>query len=230
MPRLTLGASALALTLGCTAAANAGVIDFTAAPAGTVLSGGTIGGTAFTVTSFGGKLSNPEAFNGDLAAVDQAPGTIASQLSFLSDGHGVGNSEIGRGPFITQSITVTFEKAVRVVGFAVIDLFRRSADGDKGEQAIMTGSSGQSVSIFAADGGLSTNPGIAGYAETKAFPSFLTTSLTFTVGTTNDRSGVPDAALAAIEIAPVPVPAGGLVMLAGVSALLAFGRRRRKAA
>lgn len=229
MQRLNPGAFALVLTLGCTAAAHAAVIDFTAAPVGTVLSSGTVGGVGFSVTSFGGKLSNPQAFNGDLAAVDQSPGTIASQLAFLSDGHGVGNSEIGRGPKVTQSITVTFEKAVRVVGFAVIDLFRRTADGDTGEQAIMTGSGGQVVNIFAAQGGVSTNPGVAGYAETKAFPSFLTTSLTFTVGTTNDRSGVPDAALAAIELAPVPVPAGGLVMLAGASALMALGRRRRPA-
>ena len=71
------------------------------------------------------------------------------------------------------------------------------------------------------------NTGAPGFAGSYVKP-VIAQVLRFTVLSSNDNYGFADGALAAIEVAPVPVPAAG-VLLAGGLGGLALIRRRRKA-
>ncbi len=60
------------------------------------------------------------------------------------------------------------------------------------------------------------------------FAPILAKVISFTVLDTNDAYGYADGALAGVGIAPVPVPAAGLLMVGGLGGLAAL-RRRKKA-
>jgi hypothetical protein len=206
--------------------ASAAVVDFTAGPVGgsAQLSGSIGGGATYTMTGYPVGPNDNQAYDG-FGLEDTSPGTIASELAFVTDGHGVGNDEIDTVRNRVESITLTFSKSVYIYGFAALDLYRDLIGADPGEVMYMTTAGGQVFSLNY-DAGINGIPGFGGYAETDMF--VRTTSVTFTVGATNDSVGKPDAALAAIDVAPVPVPAAGLMLLGALGGLAAM--RRRKAA
>ena len=57
----------------------------------------------------------------------------------------------------------------------------------------------------------------------------ITKSIKIYIGLTNDRQGFADGSLASVSVAPVPVPAAGLLLLGGVGGLAAVRRKRKTA-
>lgn len=198
--------------------ASAAVIDFT--DAGTSLIGGAVEGTTYTVSG------NPEAPNNTQPF--DAPNTPANSfgLAFDQDGLGIKTDELDGASTPPESVTITFGKALRITGFAFLDLFKDPIAGnpDAGEFGIATINGTDYILPF------QTGNQVGGYAEF-LFPGvgIKTTSVTFTAGTTNDNAGVADGALAALQVAPVPLPAGVLLMGTALAGFGVMSRRRKKA-
>ncbi|MCH2075800.1 MAG: hypothetical protein MK180_02785 [Rhodobacteraceae bacterium] len=113
-------------------------------------------------------------------------------------------------------MTVTFSDEVTLVGFAGFDIY---ADGP-GEALIVNGTGMAYGSELSENGGKGW-----GYSGTL---NLVGSSFTFTVDVNNDLAGFADGAPAALDIvyemAPVPLPAG-ILLLGG----LAMTRRRKAA-
>jgi hypothetical protein len=203
-------AAAAAIGLGSMSAANAGLIDFTDNAVVAGISGNTLNGPNWTLT---GSPSTLNLVNGP-----QGPGPIGP-LKGQTDGIGIKDDEIS---FPRESLTLTFDWAVKMTGIYVLDLFFGAA----GTEFVFLSVDGVPVGSGAAT---QFNPGIGN--TNPGFASFTGLSLvgkvfTFTVGRTNDiASGAPDYALAGVDVAPVPLPAGALLL---GTALAGFGLMRRK--
>ena len=210
----TLAGAVVALGMS-TLASNAAVVDFTDSSA---FSNGdlseVIDGVLVTISSSPAGLN----FDDKVRVTDDA---FCSDATFACDNDGAGiiDDEISNPDGISQSITVTFSRAVDILSFGGLDLY---ADDD-GE-----------VLIGVTDGGVM---GAATATELfelggngDAFVVLdinLSTSILFTVSTGNDALGVADGSLSYIqfEAAPIPLPAG--VLLLG-GALAGLGMMRRK--
>ncbi len=205
--------TALAAAFGLAgAAATAGTIDFTADPVATT---GSVDGFGYTITTTGGMLSTTPYDGGNPTPVN------AFDLAFALDGAGVNDDEITMLMNGSQSIIVTFDQAVRLTGFAFLDLFRDAIGDDSDEVGVVTVDGGTVLDIFAVD---QFGAG-AGYAERTGLGA-IGRAFAFTVRSGNDSVGQPDAALAALQVAAIPVPAAG-VLLIGALGGLGFMRRRR---
>ena len=210
----TLALSAIT-AMGSTAVAQAAIIDFTDPDAYTI-SGDTGsapalgGGVSLSFTSAGGTLNNAEA----------GPGAIGP-LAGIVDGLGVRDDEVS---FPSQSLTLTFSRAVTVSSIFALDLFGHVVDGSEIDEGFtVNGSDPFLAQVLNSD----DTVGFGSFAGL----SFTGTSFTFTPIDTNDAFGNPDFALAGLEfeVAPVPLPAG-ILLLGGALGGLGLARRKKKAA
>ncbi|MFZ5710272.1 MAG: VPLPA-CTERM sorting domain-containing protein [Pseudomonadota bacterium] len=219
-------AAGLLIAAGATAS-SAAVIDFTSAGTGT---SGSVGSVSWTMSSNIGTVNNSQAFDG------QDSNLAWTGLALQRDGYGVRSylDNSSRDDEITsilagsEAILLTFNKAVRVSAVAFLDLFL-PATGGLGEVGYAQFDDGTTVSVTAADLANPVGSGSrrAGFAYSLV-DGITTKSIRFFTGLTNDRQGLADGALAAVDIAPIPVPAAGLLLLGGLGGLAAI-RRRRKA-
>lgn len=195
-------------------AANATVIDFT--NAGTGPSGSLFKGAVTWTLSANGALNNSQVFDGSLA-----PSGVP--LSFQTDGYGVVDDEISTTSRLTQYIDLTFSAPTLVDAIYFLDLFvaRTRQTAEVGFASI---DGGAPIALLATDIAGTRAAGFVG----AAFAPVLATVIRFTVQDTNDLLGVADGALAGVGIAPIPVPAAGLLLLGGLGGLAAL-RRRKKA-
>ena len=208
-----LGAAAAAL-LACGVSAHAAVIDFTDAAIAPVGSkgpySGSIGATSWTLTGFPVQVQAPEACT-----------SAVPDLACDNDGIGIAGPEItGNG---RAYATVTFSRQVALVGAWFLDLFV-AADGSNAEIAYIS-KDGNSIPGAVAVTADLTFPNDNGFKKADGFKLVGTTFTFFVDPVGNDNVGRPDAALAGLEIAPVPLPAGGLLI---ASALGGLGLMRRK--
>ncbi len=212
--KLAAGAAGVALALGVSAA-TASVIDFTRATTGTT--GTILGGTVNWTMTANGVLNNAQAFDGKTTPV-------GSPLSFQTDGYGVGakDDEITTSKKAQEVITLTFDKATLIDAVYFLDLFVARTGGSK-EIGVATFDGLSQVLLTATD---LANTGSGYVAAT--FAPILAKVITFTVLDSNDAYGYADGALAGVGIAPVPVPAAGLLLVGGLGGLAAL-RRRKKA-
>jgi len=200
-------------------AANAYVIDFTDASTGT--SGSLFQGSVTWQMTASGILNNSQAFDG----TSTPSGT---GLSFQTDGYGVGlhDDEITTSPMRQEWIEITFSAPVLINAIYFLDLFV-SPDQSSYEvgQASVNGGS-PLISLAATD---IAGTGAPGFVAATFAPIYATV-IRFTMLSSNDSFGYADGALAGIGIAPVPVPAAGILLLGGLAGLGAVRRRRKQAA
>jgi len=212
---------ATGLLLAGSLGASASVIDFTADPGPDPVAGGTVLGTiGWTATFDPNDPSNTQNF-------DSSSGLEPSSsfgLAFDKDGWGIDDDELDGETSPPQSITITFDTAVKFVGFAFLDLFANEQAGTGGEFGTMT-VGGTSVNV---NFNVLNDP-LGGYAEKILDTPLFGSVVTFTAGNTNDNAGVADGALAALKVAPVPLPAGGLLLLTALGGVAALRRKRKSA-
>lgn len=213
------GAIAGLAMLAGASAASANVIDFTSASTGT--SGSILNGTVSWTMTASGVLNNSQSFDGNAAPV-------GSGLSFETDGYGVGVHDdeittVNSGNF--EWIRVTFSAPVMVNAIYFLDLFQ-AADGSSQEVGLASINGGNPIiSLYAND---VAGTGAAGFVGA-TFAAVAVTEIFFTVMSSNDNLGFADGALAGIGLAPIPVPAAGLLLLGGLGGLAAVRRRRKSA-
>lgn len=199
-------------------AASAYVIDFTKASTGS--SGSLFQGSVTWQLTSSGILNNSQAFDG----TSTPSGT---GLSFQTDGYGVGRNddEITTSPKGQEWIEITFSAPVLINAVYFLDLFVAPdrSSYEVGQAAVNGGS--PLISLAATD---VAGTGAPGFVAATFAPVYATV-IRFTMLSSNDSFGYADGALAGIGIAPVPVPAAGLLLLGGLAGLGAL-RRRRKAA
>lgn len=217
----TLSAAAI-LAVGTTAIASAAVIDLTN-PETYSLSGGTGSGFStdrtidFTLAASAGNLTNFELLDAARAGADVSPllGTV--------DGVGITDDEVSAN----QSVTLSFDKRVEISALYFLDLFiGRGPDAGR-EGVIVTSNSGQSQQFDAQVVLANSGPTSIGFGSFQGL-TLTGTNFTFTPTEGNDAIGVADFALAGLEAAVVPLPAG-VLLLAGALGGLGFAGRRKKA-
>lgn len=202
-------------------AASADLIDFTSASTGTT--GTLFGGSVTWNMTASGVLNNSQAFDGTATA-----GTTAAGLALQTDGYGVGanDDEVTTFPNGAQEwIKVSFSAPVMVNALYFLDLFI-SQDGSSQEVAQVSINGGFPIVTTYASQVFGYKK--AGFAAA-TFAPIAVSELFFTVLSSNDNVGFADAALAGIGIAPVPLPAAGLLLLGGLGGLAAMRRRRKTA-
>jgi hypothetical protein len=209
--RTGLAAAALC-TLGA-GGALASTIDFTDVRSYTAGAGsatGTIDGIGWTLTPNGGSLTYTN-YDGTSAPV--------GSLAFENDGVGIGDDEVD---YRSESLTLTFASSVLLSGLNFLDLF--------GFESVRVLADGNFLTEVAATAGAFDNSQ-GGYVAA-ALQAIQVTTLTFMAGPNNDIGplgfGNPDFALAGVTVSPVPLPAGGLLLLSALGGLVIA--RRRKAA
>lgn len=207
------------MTLSAVAsAADAYVIDFTSASTGH--SGSLFHGAVTWQLSSSGILNNSQAFDG-------SPTPTGTGLSFQTDGYGVGrrDDEISTWPTRHEWIDITFSAPVLINAIYFLDLFVAS-DGSSTEVGKASINGGNPLVLLAATDVAGT--GAAGFVGATFGPVYASV-IRFTVLSSNDNVGVADGALAGIGIAPVPVPAAGLMLMGGLAGLGLLRRRRKSA-
>ena len=215
----TLALAAIVTMAGAMAAA-ASTIDFTdegSYTAGASQATGTTDGTGWTLTP------NPNVYF--LTYSQEYDGTNAPVTTLALENDGVGvirnrNSTDDEVTYPRESLTMTFDAAVEVSGFYFLDLFGRETVTVYADGNLVT-----SIATISSPWGSGDNSE-GGYVY-YAFDATVT-SLTFVPGSSNDNRGRPDFALAAIDLAPIPVPAAGLLLLTALGGL-GLARRRKSA-
>jgi len=203
---MTVSAGLMALATS----ASAAIIDFTDLATGT---SGDVLGVSWNLTS-SGVLNNAQGYDG---ALPTPPADW--ELALDRDGYGVGDDEIS---YIDTSewVKITFDSWVKVSAVAFLDLFLGTSTQEVAYATDNYGTITQVDSTFAPFLG-------GGFAEADV-DSVWIKSLVFTVADGNDPYGNADGALAGIEVAAVPIPAAGFMLLGALGGLTAI-RRRKKA-
>ena len=224
---LKLSGVAGSLLVAGTMISSAAVIDFTVG-----LPGSTSGSnwTASATDSFGAAAVPTVSFGGPGAqTVDTSLGFDMSSLAGDNDGFGVMNDEIsapGNNPNkIPQTVTITFNKKVKLRSAYYLDLFLNSTGTDSEFANILVDGVASGVPVFGAV--VPTSEGV-GLGEQTGL-SLNGYSFTFFASPSNDGVGQPDFALAGLEISAVPLPAGFLLLGTALGGLGVARRRKKKA-
>lgn len=191
------------------AIATAGTIDFTDESSWSVVSStaitGTVDGITWTAYAIGGNFN----FN------DAPPGPIAP-LAGDNDGVGITDDEV---TFPNESIRLVFSSAVNLNLAYFLDLFSP-------EQVHIASNNGGTALVTSS---ILFNPMVdnGGFVTSDAL-TLTGTTFTFTGDNLNDPTAAPDFALAGLQVAAVPLPAG-ILLLGGALGALGFARRRKAA-
>ncbi|MCP1168388.1 VPLPA-CTERM sorting domain-containing protein [Limimaricola litoreus] len=236
--------TASALAVAAATGASAARLDFTDASVYAGDAMGTIGSgsneTKWELSAEGGTLNYMTPADGTYAG-----GSGGESLKRDYDGVGVSGAkaddEITDAPGVDQSILLTFSKSIFLTAVHVLDLFKSAdtADGPGGQEHAFVYDPDNLILEIAAVEDLGDNPDNGGYQTEKLLPAVQVSKLRFKAGGTFDNpTDTRDYALAAIDYSfdnpdsapnPVPLPAGGLLLLGALGGLGLVKRRRKTA-
>jgi hypothetical protein len=206
------------VTLAGAMGAAASIIDFTdegSYTADPTAATGTTDGVSWTLDSdpATSHLTFDQEIDGDAAP--------ATPLALENDGIGVKRNADGPSDevnFPRESLTITFDEAVQVTGFYFLDLY--------GFETVTIYADGSAIPLTVVTSPWGPNDNAEGGYVYWDLGDTTVTSLTFMPGSSNDNRGTPDYALAAIDLAAIPVPAAGLLLLTALGGL-GLARRRK---
>lgn len=205
---------------GAMAASAATTLDFTDGNVGggaggvyTTATGASATGTVLDTVLW---TVTPTPSEGPLTytAYDGTSGT--SPLTNTIDGIGIVDDEVTNPD---EHLTLSFSTAVSVSAIHVLDLF-----GDESVKVVINGVDYILNALGVYDGGA-----FDGFATLVLDAPVTTTMIEFYAGIGNDFGnglGNPDFALAGVDVATVPVPAGGLLLIGALGGLAALRRRK----
>jgi hypothetical protein len=147
------------------------------------------------------------------------PGAGFPPLAGEYDGLGISNDEI---TYPSEWITITFVKPVTLTAVYFLDVFFRAGGADTESGIVSKGGAPGAIDGSVA-ASVPTSEGV-GFAQITGL-SLKGTTFTFWAGPGEDDSSA-DVALAAIEIAPIPLPAGALLIGTALGALGLVRRRK----
>lgn len=206
---------ALPALLLSTVSVAAATVDFTTNSLVSTATGfsGSTGGLTYTLDG------SPNAANKG----DSVPGSASDELAAAGlagdfDGIGIVDDEVGQQEFLT----LTFNKKVKLTAAYFLDLFISKDDASEFETARIT--DGDSLQDFDAYNVYPQNGGFGAFATV----GLVGTTFLFFDSSGNDDIGVGDYALAGLDVAPIPLPAGFLLLGTAVGGL-GLARRRKKA-
>lgn len=204
-----------ALVLAGTVTASAGLIDFTDNSV-------SLNTGSYTVT---GVPSTPNRNDvPPFAPIPIADGFLKGD----NDGLGIFDDELATpGPGnVDQYVTITFNKAVRLTAAYFLDVFIEDDNQNDFEQGRVIAGAAPAPGFVFGDAVDVEGTGQPGLVEITGL-NLRGTTFTFWAGDGNDGVGFADGALAAVTVAPIPLPASGLLLLGAVGGM-AVARRRAK--
>jgi len=202
--------------------ASAATIDFTDRSVWSSAAGSTqVAGAQVTLSSTRGTINFNEDFDRSRTPACQGFG---GSLVCDSDGLGVNNDELTTTPNVAQTVTLNFSAPVRLIGASFLDLYIALDSSDfESAQVFFDNDLGTLLTFDAVE---VFDGSTAGFASVMFKPTTVS-SVTFRASGGNDQIGQADFALAAVEVAPVPLPAAAWMLLAGVGALASVARRTK---
>jgi len=218
------------VTTFCCNGAMAAYLDFT--DNSTILSlatitngfSGTVDGVGFTLTSISGLNFN-ENYDGSLDFGCQSNG---GPLKCDLDGAGLTNDEIsGLTSVSGQTLTLNFDRAVRINSFDFLDLYDNSLNGNGIEQARVSIDGSTPYLVDAS--GIS---GDGGYAKLDLISlGVIGQNIQFTAfqGLPIQDDSDNDYAFAGVTVSAVPVPAAIWLFGTALIGLAGFSKRRKAA-
>lgn len=229
---------AVALVAGLGSPAAASVLDFTTSSIGTGSTGGTTAfGVGYTISGFGGTLTDATHGNDngcDSYACDAVGGSF--DVGFGVDSGDSDNPNEVDGIDDEEYVQVTFDKVVRILGFAGMLTYNDSL-GRGTEQVKLSYSSdggttfdtilGDTQNTDADVGGTDNTFGTVGLSFRDGLLLNANVVRFSAAGTGTFDDGNANITAAALEVAPVPVPAALPLLLAGMGAF-GFAARRKK--
>jgi hypothetical protein len=211
MSYITKIAAAAAFTVVTATSASALTLDFTT------------GALPFSGTEFGGWTltfvpDNPNANEAGPGPISLANGET---LAGTTDGVGIGDDEL-TGSKIEYAV-LTFMEEVFLTNVYGLDHFLNTNPDveDQEEMRVTVGSMPGAIDAAM----MATNTDNIGFSDLQT--SLKGTTFTFWAGEGNDGAGKPDWALAGVTVAPIPLPASALLLLAAVGGLGVARRMKR---
>lgn len=225
-------ALAAGIAAGSVSGASAAILDFTAG-----MPGATSGILGTTVTweleAVGGALNTSTGYDGG-AAFKSDPVANFVPLVLRNDGVGVGDDEVTN---TGEELILKFSQAIRLQGVYFLDMFVGPGGGVSRTETSLSFNKTTGDLIIQT---VATEPlppaGVQapGFAFSE-FADIIVKTIRFVPGVGKDNNN-GDFSLAAIkyrdvggEPAPVPLPAGGVLLLGGLGGLALLRRRKKNA-
>jgi hypothetical protein len=228
-------AAALVTGLASPAAAST-ILDFTSSAIGTGSTSGSVANTTYNITAGGGSLTDALHFTNAGCPSQLACAPTGEKFDVGFGVSGKNDNEID-GINANEYVEVSFGRAVRLLGFA--GMLTYSDSQSNGFETVDLWYSSDGGSTFSSVSALpqkddneptgigDDNFGTVGLAFRNDLFLRVDTVRFYAGGTNPFDDGNANITAAGLEVAPVPLPAAGWMLLAGLGGMAALRRRQK---